>query len=152
MRKILAASALVLALAVTVLPATDAGAWGRRDHAGTQTTTGTTTQTSSQAKAQLSVLNTLLDKVALTDIELSPFGRMILNGLLRAVMPSLCPVIADLAAPAFQSLVLTGCQGVAAAPDPYAALLDFLPLACSLGDVIFPDYKEILAIGCGLLL
>jgi hypothetical protein len=144
MRKTLAAGALVLALVFTVLPAADASAWGRRGESQTQP--------AKMSKAEISILTAVLDQVALTDIELSPFGRRIVNGLLRTFMPKLCPVVAQLAAPEFQGLVLSGCQGVAASPDPYAALLDFLPLACDLRDVIFPDYKQLLAIGCGLLL
>ncbi len=143
MRKILAASALVLALALTVLPATEASAWGRHH---------TPAQPAKMSKAEISLLTTVLDNVALTDIELSPFGRMLINGVLKALMPKLCPVVADLAAPSFHDFVLIGCQSVATAPDPYGALLGFLPVACSLRDTVFPDYKELLAVGCGLLL
>ena len=134
---------LVLALGLTVLPATDASAWSRHH---------TQTQPAKMSTAEISLLTTVLDKVAITDIELSPFGRMIVNSVLRTLMPKLCPVVADLAAPGFHDFVLTGCQGVASAPDPYGALLGFLPLACSLRDTVFPDYKELLAVVSGLLL
>jgi hypothetical protein len=149
MRKIIAASALVLALALIALPATEASAWGRRDHAPSP---GASTQPANMSKAEIALLTTVLDKVALTDIELSPFGRMIVNNVLKALMPKLCPVVADLAAPNFRGFVLAGCQSIAAAPDPYGALLGFLPVACSLRDTVFPDYKQLLAVGCGLLL
>ena len=80
MRKILAASALVLALGLTVLPATEASAWGWHH---------TQTQPAKMSTAEISLLTTVLDKVAITDIELSPFGRMIVNSVLRTLMPKL---------------------------------------------------------------
>jgi hypothetical protein len=145
MRKTLAALALATLMVLTTVPAADASGWWSRS----RPTTTQPTRTLSYTETWL--LQSVLDNVALTDIELTPRGRQFLNEVLRALMPKLCPIVANAAAPAFRDLVLQGCQGVAAAPDPYGALLDFLPLACAGGDVIFPDYRQLIRVACGLL-
>jgi hypothetical protein len=146
MRKTLAAVALAATLLLTAVPAADAtGWWSRSKPAPAPQPTRTLSYTESW------LLQSVLDNVALTDIELTPAGRQFLNSILRALMPKLCPIVANAAAPEFRDLVLQGCQGVAAAPDPYGALLDFLPLACAGGDVIFPDYRQLIRVACGLL-
>lgn len=150
MRRIVVTCALVFGLlAVTAAPAT---AWGTRTTSSTSSSSSST-QTVSTPR-EISVLKYVSDRVALTKIPLSPFMKSFFNSMLKAIGPSLCPILGALAAPEFKSFAIQFCQQIFLSPDPLGAALQALPILCSpgLGELVFPKFASVLPILCGLLL
>ena len=93
----------------------------------------------------------LADQIALTSIDLGPGAKRLVNKLLKAATPVLCPIVAKLAAPAFAPVVEQGCLSLGTAPDPWVALQQFTPLLCGNPGLFFPDYEQIFVLACKFL-
>jgi len=149
MRRLVVICALVFGLLVaTAAPATAWGTGGR----STAPSSSSSAQTTSMPR-ELSVLKFVSDRVALTKIPLSPGMKSFFNTALKAIGPSLCPLLGALAAPEFKDFAIQFCRQIFLAPDPLGAAVQALPLLCSpgLGQAVFPKLSPVLPILCGLL-
>lgn len=93
----------------------------------------------------------LTDSIALTQIELGPFAKRFVNFGLKLATPVMCPVVASLAAPEFQTLVKDQCLAIGQSADPWAQLQAFTPLLCAFPGLIFPDYEDLFVLACKFL-
>ena len=145
--------ALVLAAVVLIGLAGPAMASNRQaTTTATAAASSTIKASATQSLAESRALKWVMDRIAITKVELSPGAKRFLNFVLKLTLPSLCPLMANAADPAFQDLVRTQCNGIAASADPWEALKGFTPLLCAFGEFIFPKYTDLLTVGCGLLL
>jgi hypothetical protein len=131
----LAVGALVVALLAPALALSTASPAGAH-HRG---------PSSSQA------IDWLADNIALTQLQLGPFTKRLVNKVLKYATPIFCPVVASLAAPALQQLVEDQCLGIGTAPDPWAQLQAFTPFLCANPAAIFPDYGDLFVLACKFL-
>jgi hypothetical protein len=93
----------------------------------------------------------LADSIALTQLNLSPGVKRLVNFGLKLATPVMCPVVAKLAAPNFQPLVRDGCLAIGQSADPWSQLQAFTPLLCSMPGLIFPDYEDLFVLACKFL-
>lgn len=149
LRAVLLSGVLLIGLAGPAMASTRHSATTTRS-AGSTITSASSTATQNLAESR--AVKWLLDKVAITKVELSPGSKRLLNYVLKLTLPAICPLMAKAADPAFADLVAAQCKGIAAAADPWEALKGFTPLLCTYGDFIFPEHKDLLKVGCGLLL
>jgi len=149
MRAVLLSGVLLIGLAGPAMASTRYSASTTSSASATITRT-TTSITKSLAESR--AIKWLMDRIAITKIPLSPMAKRFVNFVLRLVLPSICPIMANAADPAFHDVVQTQCNGIATSPDPWEALKNFTPLLCTYGAFIFPEYTDLLTVGCGLLL
>jgi hypothetical protein len=129
--------ALVIALLVPSLSlasASPAEAWGR-----------------SRGPSSGQAVDWLADSIALTQIELGPLTKKFVNFGLKLATPVMCPIVAGLAAPDFQTLVKDQCLAIGQSADPWAQLQAFTPVLCSIPGLIFPDYEDLFVLACKFL-
>ncbi len=69
----------------------------------------------------------------LPTITLTPGEARLVNGVINFVKPVLCPVIAKLAAPAFQAFAQAGCQALGSNPQPIQQVISLLQALCEIG-------------------
>lgn len=93
----------------------------------------------------------LADSIALTQLNLSPAVKRFVNFGLKLATPIMCPVVAKLAAPQFQTLVKDQCLAIGKSADPWAQLQAFTPLLCAFPGLIFPDYEDLFVLACKFL-
>lgn len=142
MKRVLVIGALVIALMAPAVPV------AARSRAAAP---------SPMASAQVQVLKFVSDHVALLKIPLPPMLKAFINGILRAMGPQICAVVASLADPAIaQQLNLAGiCEQIMAGPDPLGDFVPLLDMMCTnnaeVGQIVFPKYKDILPVLCGIL-
>lgn len=96
-------------------------------------------------------LQWLADQIALTNVNLSPGMKRLVNRLISAATPVLCPLIAKMAAPALQSFVKQACLDIGKSVDPWTSLKNFTPILCVNPGAIFPDYAKLFSFACGFL-
>lgn len=131
----LAVAALVVALLVPTLSlstASPASAWRR-------------------GPSPEEAIDWLADSIALTQLRLGPVSKRIVNFGLKLAIPVMCPIVADLAAPQFQTLVRDQCLAIGQSPDPWAQLQAFTPLLCLTPGLIFPDHEDLFVLACKFL-
>jgi hypothetical protein len=147
---------LSVALLIGVAAPIPAYAWGHKSTTSTTTTASTpaplTQAQIGQMIASSPGLKWLEDSVAITKIKLSPFAHQLVNSLLTAATPLMCPLVAKLAVASFQDFVKSACLALGTSADPWSSLVQFVPLLCSTGDQIFPSLAALLPTVCGLLL
>jgi hypothetical protein len=149
---------VALLLAATLLVGLAGPAMASNRHAAATTTASasstikTSAASATQSLAESRALKWVMDRVAITKVELSPGAKRFVNFVLKLTLPTICPLVASAADPAFQDLVRTQCNGIASSPDPWEALKGLAPLLCAYGAFIFPKYTDLLTVGCGLLL
>jgi len=148
-RAALLAGVLLVGLAAPVAPA----------FASTSSTSGAAVTASASAPSAASADRTqsravkwLLDRVAITKVQLSPLQKRLVNMVIRATSPIFCPLLAKAAAPQFQAFVKQSCLTLGASPDPWASLVAFAPQLCATYTVVFPNFVALFKVTCGLLL
>ena len=105
----------------------------------------------SRGPSSSQAIDWLADSIALTQLNLSPGVKRLVNYGLKLVTPVMCPVVADLAAPEFQTLVRDQCLAIGQSADPWAQLQAFTPILCSFPGLIFPDYEDLFVLACKFL-
>ncbi len=135
--KPLIALVMVVALVAPAAAVAEAapGAWGQ----------------SRKSAEQQKAATFMADNIKITQIKLSPTTKRFVNWILAGTLPSVCPIMGEIAAPQLADFVVQGCQGLATSPDPWAALGDFVPLLCFEPGQIFPDYENLFVVACRYL-
>jgi hypothetical protein len=93
----------------------------------------------------------LLDQIALTQYELSPWLKSFVNSIIKLSLPVICPVMGQAAAEPYQDAIETICLRFGDNPDPWQAIVNFTPWLCGFGGIIFPDYWNVIKLACGAL-
>ncbi len=96
-------------------------------------------------------LQWLADNIALTKVSLSPSMKRLVNSLIKAATPIMCPLVAKLAAASLRSFVQQACLDIGKSADPWTSLVNFTPVLCANPASIFPDYAKLFVFACGFL-
>jgi hypothetical protein len=85
-----------------------------------------------------------------------PLARQLLNVVIRAGVPFVCPALVGQAAPEWRSFVDATCDAIVASDDPFTTTVELLPALCArdppLGGTVFPNLAPALTATCPLLL